>query len=55
MYIFKPSSIEEARTYTATDPAVKAGRLEVELYTWYGSAAMLKIPEIHKQLRRKNP
>lgn len=32
--------LEEAREILKTDPAVKAGILDVELYDWYGSAAL---------------
>lgn len=33
-------SIEEARELLQTDPAIKAGLLDVEIYNWYGSAAL---------------
>lgn len=32
--------IEEAKTLLQTDPAIKAGFLEPELYIWHGSAAL---------------
>lgn len=32
--------LEEAREILRTDPAVKAGLLDTELYDWYGSAAL---------------
>ncbi|MBX2949640.1 MAG: hypothetical protein KF704_10215 [Crocinitomicaceae bacterium] len=32
--------LEEARELLQTDPAIKAGLLDVELYDWYGSAAL---------------
>jgi uncharacterized protein YciI len=34
IFIFKTGSIEEARSLGATDPAVQAGRLELELHPW---------------------
>src|SRR6185436_2508919 len=34
IFVFKVASLEEARTLTETDPAVKAGRLALELHPW---------------------
>jgi len=34
IFVFKVGSIEEARTLTETDPAVKAGRLAIQLHPW---------------------
>lgn len=39
IFIFQ-SSMDETRALLQTDPAVKAGLLDVELYEWYGSAAL---------------
>jgi uncharacterized protein YciI len=55
IYLFNVSTLEEARALTETDPAVEAGRLEMELHPWYGSAALLKINEIHASISKENP
>jgi uncharacterized protein YciI len=34
IFVFRVASLDEARALTATDPAVQAGRLAVELHTW---------------------
>jgi uncharacterized protein YciI len=34
------SSLEEAHKLLQTDPAIKSGLLDAELYNWYGSAAL---------------
>ncbi len=52
IYIFAVNSVEEAEELTKTDPAVKAGRLIMELHPWYGSAAVMKINEIHKEIAK---
>jgi uncharacterized protein YciI len=52
IYIFNVETIEEAKSLTESDPAIKAGTLEMDLHPWYGSAAMLKIPEIHKSIQK---
>ncbi|WP_258103648.1 YciI family protein [Marinoscillum sp. MHG1-6] len=50
IYIFAVETIEEAEELTNTDPAIKAGRLIMELHPWYGSAAVMKINKLHKRL-----
>jgi len=53
IYIFNVSTVEAARALTATDPAVKAGRLAVELHPWYGSAALMEVSRIHNTLQQR--
>ncbi|HWO18906.1 MAG TPA: YciI family protein [Kofleriaceae bacterium] len=53
IYVFKVATVEEARALTATDPAIQAGRLVMELHPWYGSAALQEINAIHKRLQQK--
>jgi uncharacterized protein YciI len=36
IFIFKVASLEEAQRWTADDPAVKAGRLVMDLHGWMG-------------------
>ena len=52
IYLFAVPSIEEAERLTATDPAIKAGSLIMELHPWYGSAAIMEVNEIHKQIAK---
>ncbi len=54
IYIFNVTSVEEARALTATDPAIKAGRLEMELHPWYGSAAVQMVNQWHGRIAQKN-
>jgi len=35
VFIFDVASLEEAKALAATDPAVKAGRLAVEIHPWW--------------------
>ncbi|WP_234572523.1 YciI family protein [Rhodohalobacter sp. 614A] len=55
IYVFNVKTVEEARELTETDPAIQAGALEMELHPWYGSAALMKINEIHEQISKQNP
>lgn len=53
IFIFNVSTIEEAKKLTETDPAIKAGTLVMELHPWYGSAALMQVVNVHKQLQKK--
>jgi uncharacterized protein YciI len=53
IYIFDVKTVEEAQALTETDPAIKAGRLTMELHPWYGPAALMKVKEISDQLPTK--
>lgn len=55
VFLFNVSTTEEARELTESDPAVQAGSLVMELYPWYGSAALMKINDIHNRIRKENP
>ena len=54
IFIFNVTSVEEAKKLTETDPAIKAGVLSMELHPWYGSAALMQVVSIHKQLQKKS-
>lgn len=53
IYIFDVTGLEEAERLTATDPAIEAGYLTMELKSWYGSAALLALGDIHNKLQKK--
>lgn len=38
--IFKTASLEEAQALAASDPAVKAGRLKLDIHPWWGPAGI---------------
>ncbi len=52
IYIFNVATVEEAQALTASDPAIKAGRLAMELHPWYGSAVLPLITPLHKRLEK---
>lgn len=52
IYIFDVETVEEATALTNTDPAIKAGRLVMELHPWYGSAALMECAEIHRKVSK---
>jgi uncharacterized protein len=55
LFLFNVASLEEAKLLTESDPAVKAGRLIMELKPWYGSAAIKKVNELHNRIARSTP
>ncbi len=54
IYIFAVETIEEARALTATDPAIQAGRLEMDLHPWYASAAIMELNELYNKMEVKS-
>ncbi|WP_051472703.1 YciI family protein [Shewanella sp. 38A_GOM-205m] len=55
IYIFDVASLAEAEALTASDPAVQAGSLAMELKAWYGSAALLEVNRIHTRIAESQP
>lgn len=44
MFVFDLTSLEEAKALVEKDPAVKAGRLVVELHSWYSAKGITIVP-----------
>jgi uncharacterized protein YciI len=53
IFIFNVATVEEAQTLIATDPSVKAGLFKVEFHPWYGSAALVQILQMQKNIQQK--
>lgn len=54
IYIFNTESLDEAETWTNTDPAVMAGRLVMELHPFYSSAVLSLIAPLSKRVAKQN-
>jgi len=52
LFVFAVSSVEEAMALTATDPVIVNGEMVAEFHPWYGSAAVMLIPETHARLEK---
>ena len=52
LYIFNVTTIEQAKVIVQSDPAVAAGIFVPEFTKYYGSAALLKINELHKKIQK---
>jgi uncharacterized protein YciI len=51
LFLFAVDSIEEAKALTATDPVIANGEMVAEFHAWYGSAAIMQVPDLHKRLQ----
>ena len=51
LYIFAVPEIEEARKLVGTDPVVAKGEMVPEFHQYYGTAALMKITELHAKLQ----
>ena len=52
LYVFAVDGIEQARELAETDPVVVQGEMVAEYHAWYGSAALMLVPEYHERLVR---
>jgi hypothetical protein len=48
------SDVDEARRLVATDPVIVKGEMVAEFHPWYGSAALMVVPETHKKLTKEH-
>lgn len=54
IFILNSKSIEEATSWLATDPAVNSKLLDVELFRWYGSAALSEYLPFHDKVQKRS-
>lgn len=52
IFIINSSSVDEAKTLVATDPAVQAGVFAAIYLPWFGTAALLETTDIHNRIVR---
>lgn len=52
IFILNATTIKEAKKMVSTDPAIKAGLLDADLIPWYGSAALPKYMDFHRQIEK---
>lgn len=53
LFVFAVKDIEEARRLTASDPVIAKGEMVAEFHRYYGSAALMLVPETHDKLAKK--
>ncbi|NOX59382.1 MAG: hypothetical protein GXP29_11070 [Planctomycetes bacterium] len=52
LFFFDVKTMQEARELVSTDPAVKAGRLRVDLHPWWGTTALRDVVKKHDKLKK---
>ena len=55
IFILNVKTIDDVKELLQTDPAVKEGLLDVELYNWYGSAALPEYLEYSDRIWKSKP
>ncbi len=55
IFILNVTTLEEAEKLLKTDPAIKEGLLDAELYNWYGSAALPEYLESSDKIWKVKP
>lgn len=55
IFIFNVATIEEAQALVSTDPSIERGVFVAEFYPWYGSAALVETPAIHRRVTPPSP
>lgn len=53
IFILNVTTFEEANELLQADPTIKASILDVEMYKWYGSAALPVYIETHKKIEKR--
>ena len=55
IFVLNLTSVEEAERLLQTDPAIKEGLLDAELYNWYGSAALPEYLKYAEKIWKTKP
>jgi len=55
LFVFAVESVEEARALADSDPVIINGEMVAEYHPWYGTAALMMIPELHQRLVPPKP
>lgn len=53
LFVLAVKDIDEARQLAATDPVLLNGEMVAEYHRYYGSAALMLVPETHGRLAKK--
>lgn len=54
LFILPVKTIEEAQKLVETDPVIKEGEMIAEYHTYYGSAALMQVNDIHRKIQKKS-
>ena len=54
LFILAVPTVEDAKALAETDPVIIAGEMVAEYHPWYGSAALMLVPELAETLAAKS-
>lgn len=54
LFILSVKTIDEAKKLTETDPVIKEGEMVAEYHTYYGSAGLMQVNDIHRKVQKKS-
>jgi uncharacterized protein YciI len=54
LFVIAVPEIEEAKELVATDPVIIKGEMVAEYHKYYGSAALMTVPDTHKRVQKKS-
>lgn len=54
LFVMAVPDIEEAKQLVATDPVIIKGEMVAEYHKYYGSAALMTVPDTHKRVQKKS-
>lgn len=53
LFVLAVDNLDEAKALASTDPVLASGEMVAEYHKYYGSAALLLVPQTHETLVRK--
>jgi uncharacterized protein YciI len=53
LFVFAVPDIEAAKALAETDPVIASGEMIAEYHTYYGSAALMQVNELHGKVAKK--
>jgi uncharacterized protein YciI len=54
LFVMAVPDIEAAKQLVATDPVIIKGEMIAEYHKYYGSAALMAVPDTHKRVQKKS-
>jgi hypothetical protein len=54
LFILSVPTIDEAKPLVATDPVIQKGEMVAEYHAYFGSAALMKVNELHAKIQKKS-
>jgi uncharacterized protein YciI len=53
LFVLAAADLDEARKLVAVDPVIVEGEMVAEYHTYYGSAALMLVPDAHDRIAKK--